>query len=209
MSDDALSRPATSARTALYRNVLMTWAGLFLAAFPSIAAADGEYWGVDVSDSTHSGVLAATRGTWNFGAGYTDYGDGVSANLSLTRQLPIDLGIEGLNLTAGPALGFGGGDLSEVELGLNLGASRYIPTNFGAIFLQASASTNRRNFFLQAQITLSDPGVTFSVSRGGSLDYDETAVTVSKELGDGPVSLRTGYRFVAEEFFVGFSVNTF
>lgn len=180
-----------------------------LVMIPTSTLADGEYWGVDISKSTNGGVLAATRGKWNFGAGYTDYGDGVSASLSLTRQLPLDLGIEGLNLTAGPALGFGGGDLSDVELGLNVGASRYIATDWGAVFLQASGGTNRRNYFLQAQLTLADPGLTFSVSRGASLDYEETSVAVSKRLGNGPVSLRAGYRFVAEEVFVGFSVNTF
>jgi hypothetical protein len=180
-----------------------------LAGLPASSQADGEFWGVDVSESTHGGVLAATRGNWNFGAGYTDYGDGVSASLSLTRQLPFDFGLEGLNLTAGPALGFGGGDLSEIELGLNLGASRYMPTDFGAVFLQASGGTNRQNFFLQAQLTLSDPGLTFSVSRGASLDYNETSVAVSKQLGHSPVSLRAGYRCVAEDIFVGFSVNTF
>ncbi|TNC66574.1 hypothetical protein [Rubellimicrobium roseum] len=180
-----------------------------LAVAPAASRADGEFWGVDVSDSTNGGVLAATRGALNFGAGYTDYGDGVSASLSLTRRLPFDFGVQGLTLTAGPALGFGGGDLSEVALGLNLGTSRYIPFDWGAVFLQASGGTNRRNFFLQAQLTLSDPGLTFSVSRGGSLDYDETSVAVSRSLGDGPVSLRAGYRFIAEDIFVGFSVNTF
>jgi hypothetical protein len=171
--------------------------------------ADGEYWGVDISESTQGGVLAASRGNWNFGAGYTDYGDGVSASLSLTRTLPWTLGIEGLSMSAGPALGFGGGDLSEAELGLNVGIQRYIAFDWGAVFLQASGGTNRKNYFTQAQLTLADPGLTFAISRGASLDYEETSLSVSKQLGDGPVSLRAGYRFNAEEFFVGFSVNTF
>ena len=180
-----------------------------LSLLPAMVWADGEYWGVDVSESTQGGVLAASRGDWNFGAGYTDYGDGVSASLSLTRTLPWTFGIEGLSMSAGPALGFGGGDLSEVELGLNVGIQRYIAFDWGAVFLQASAGTNRQNYFTQAQLTLSDPGITFAVSRGASLDYEETSLSVSKQLGDGPVSLRAGYRFNAEEFFVGFSVNTF
>ena len=171
--------------------------------------ADGEYWGVDVSESTQGGVLAASRGDWNFGAGYTDYGDGVSASLSLTRTLPFDFGVEGLSLSAGAALGFGGGDLSEVELGVTGSVQRYIAFDWGAVFLQASAGTNRQNYFTQAQLTLSDPGVTFALARGASLDYEETSLSVSYELGDGPVSLRAGYRLHAEEFFVGFSVNTF
>ena len=180
---------------------------LVLAAAP--AWADGEFWGVDVSESTQGGVLAASRGPWNFGAGYTDYGDGVSASLSLTRTLPFDFGVEGLSLSAGAALGFGGGDLSEVEAGVTASAQRYIGFDWGAVFLQASAGTNRQNYFTQAQLTLADPGVTFAISRGASLDYEETSLSVSKQLGDGPVSLRAGWRFNAEEIFVGFSVNTF
>ncbi len=180
-----------------------------VALLPAMVLADGEYWGVDVSESTQGGVLAASRGDWNFGAGYTDYGDGVSASLSLTRTLPWTFGIEGMSISAGPALGFGGGDLSEVELGLNVGIQRYIAFDWGAVFLQASAGTNRQNYFTQAQLTLSDPGLTFAISRGASLDYEETSLSVSKQLGEGPVSLRAGYRLNAEEFFVGFSVNTF
>ncbi|EYD76381.1 hypothetical protein Rumeso_02045 [Rubellimicrobium mesophilum DSM 19309] len=154
-------------------------------------------------------MLAASRGNWNFGAGYTVYGDGVSASLSLTRTLPWTFGVEGLSMSAGPALGFGGGDLSEVELGLNVGIQRYIAFDWGAVFLQASAGTNRKNYFTQAQLTLADPGLTFAISRGASLDYEETSLSVSKQLGDGPVSIRAGYRFNADEVFVGFSVNTF
>lgn len=182
---------------------------LALALASTDALADGEYWSVDVSKTTNSGVLAAQRGLWNFGTDYTDYGEGVSAAVSLTRQLPFDLGVEGLVLSAGPALGFGGGDLSRVEPGVNLGAIRYIPKDWGAVFLQVSGGTNRQNYFSQAQLTLSDPGVTFSIARGASLDYAETSLSVSKEIGDGPVSLRAGYRFVTDEVFVGFSVNTF
>lgn len=176
---------------------------------PEVALADGEYWSVDVSERANSGVLAAERGPWTFGADYTDYGDGVAANLSLTRRLPFDFGLEGLNIALGPALGFGGSDLSKVEPGLNFGVSRYIPTDFGAVFLQAAGGTGRWSFFAQTEVTLSEPGVSFSLARGSSLDYEETSIAVRKELGDGPVSLRAGYRFVADEFFVGFSVNTF
>jgi hypothetical protein len=171
--------------------------------------ADGEFWGFDISENTNSGVLAVQRGNYNFGAGYTDYGDGVSASLIATRRLPFDFGIDGLKLSTGPAIGFGGGDLSEPTVSLSLGASRYTPNDWGATFLQVSASTNRRNYFSQAQLTLSEPGVTFSVSRGGSLDYSAASVAISKKIGDGPVSVKVGYRLLTNDFFVGFSVSTF
>ena len=176
---------------------------------PAMARADGEFWAFDISESTRSGVLSASRGEFTFGASVTDYGDGVSAGLSLTRRLPFDFGVEGLSLSAGPALGFGGGDLSEVELGLTVSAQRFVVTDWGSYFLQASGGTIDRNFFLQAQATFEGPDLTVALSRGGSTEYDETSLSLSRQLNDGPVSLRAGYRFQAEEFFVGFSVNTF
>jgi hypothetical protein len=177
--------------------------------FPAPVLADGEYWSIDISDGSRSGVLSATRGDLTFGATVTDYGDGVSAGLSLSRRLPFDFDLAGLNLSLGPALGFGGGDLSELQLGVTASAQRYVVTEWGAYFLQASAGTISRSFFLQAQATFNGPDLTIALSRGGSTDYDETTLSVSRPLGDGPVSLRAGYRFEAEEFFVGFSVNTF
>lgn len=182
---------------------------LVLASLPATGWAGGEFWAIDVSESTRVGVLSASRGEFTFGTSVTDYGDGVSAGLSLTRRIPLDFGVEGLTLSAGPALGFGGGDLSDVELGLTASAQRFVPTEWGSYFLQASVGTINRNFFLQAQATFAEPGLTVGLSRGGSTEYDETSLSISKQLGDGPVSLRVGYRFQAEEFFVGFSVNTF
>ena len=182
---------------------------LVVALRPATGLADGEFWAIDVSESTRGGVLSASRGEFNFGASVTDYGEGVSAGLSLTRRIPLSFGIDGLTLSAGPALGFGGGDLSEVELGLTASLQRFVPTEWGSYFLQASVGTINRNFFLQAQATFAEPSLTVGLSRGGSTEYDETSLSISKQLGDGPVSLRAGYRFQAEEFFVGFSVNTF
>lgn len=176
---------------------------------PASAHADGEYWGIDVSESSRDGVLSATRGEFTFGANVTDYGDGVSAGLSLTRRIPLDFGIEGLTLSAGPAVGFGGGDLSEVEFGVTASAQRFVPTDWGSYFLQASVGTIDRSYFFQAQTTFAGPDITMGLSQGGSTEYEETGLSISKRLGDGPVSLRAGYRFQAEELFVGFSVNTF
>lgn len=173
------------------------------------AHADGEYWGVDVSRNTTGGVLSATRGDFTFGASVTDYEDGVSAGLSLMRRLPWNLGIEGLNLSAGPALGFGGGDLSEVKLGLTAGAQRFQPTSWGSYFLQASFGTVDRAFFLQAQTTFAEPGITLGLSRGGSTEYHEASLSISKRLSETPVSLRGGYLLMSDQVFVGFSVNTF
>lgn len=193
---------ATAARSA----VLAAAAASVLA---TAAQADGEYWGVDISSSTTNGVLSATRGDFTFGASVTDYEDGVSAGLSLTRRLPWDLGVEGLTLSAGPALGFGGGDLSEVSLGLTAGVQRYHSTSWGSTFLQASVGSVNRSFFLQAQTTFADPGITIGLARGGSTLYNDASLSISKRLGETPVSLRAGYLLMSNQVFVGFSVNTF
>ena len=164
-------------------------AALILTFPPLLAHADGEFWAIDVSESTRSGVLSASRGKLTFGADVTDYG---SAGLSLTRRIPFDFGIEGLTLSAGPALGLSGDDLSEVELGLTGSAQRLVVTDWGSYFLQASFGTISRNFFLQAQATFEGSDLTVALSRGGSTEYDETSISVSKQLNNGPVSLRAG-----------------
>jgi hypothetical protein len=180
-----------------------------IAFLPACAHADGEYWGIDVSEGTRNGVLSATRGEFTFGATGTDYGDGVSAGLTLTRRIPFNFGVEGLTFAAGPALGFGGGDLSEVEAGVTASAQRFVPTDWGSYFLQASVSSVNQSYFLQAQATAAGPDITLGLSQGGSTEYEETSLSISKQLGDGPVSLRVGYQFQAVAVFVGFSVNTF
>lgn len=197
-----LDRPISAARH-------LAFSAATLVALAGSAHADGEYWGVDVSRNTTGGVLSATRGHFTFGATVTDYEDGVSAGLSLTRRLPWNLGIEGLALSAGPALSFGGGDLSEVKLGVATSAQRWRATSWGSYFLQASVGSINRSFFLQAQTTFADPGITLGLSRGGSTLYNEASLSISKRLGESPVSLRTGYLLMSDRIFVGFSVNTF
>lgn len=189
---------------------LTNFAGaVMLALLPGAVLADGEYWGIDVSGSTTDGVLSAVRGQYTFGAGVTDSGDGASAGLSLSRHIPYDFGIEGLSLSAGPALGFSGDNLSEVEVGVGASVQRYVGTDWGSYFLQASVSTVDRAFFVQVQSTFAEPSLTVGLARGGSTEYDETTLSLSKQLPESPVSLRAGYRFHADEWFVGFSVNTF
>lgn len=187
-------------------------AALLAVLLPGPVRADGEYWSVDVSPSLTSGVLSATRGALTFGANHTDYDGGVSAGLSLARTLPLELGLGGLALSAGPAIGFvfdDAGDLSTPELGMTANLQRWAGTPWGFTFLQANVNTIDRAFFLQAQIGFSEPDLYLALSRGGSTEYQEMSLTVSKGLGDTPLDLRAGYRLLEEEWFVGFSVNTF
>ncbi|MFD1912645.1 hypothetical protein [Halodurantibacterium flavum] len=175
----------------------------------SAALADGIYASVDVSRSSVGGVLSATRGDYTFGMTVTDYDGGISAGLSFTRRLPFNFGVEGLSLSAGPTLGFSGDNLSEVTPGLTASAQRFGNTGWGSYFLQASVGTVNRSFFLQAQTTFAEPGITLGLSRGGSTEYDEASLSISKRLGTSPVSLRAGYLLMSDQVFAGFSVNTF
>jgi hypothetical protein len=181
--------------------------------FPTQGRADGEYWGFDFSESTASGVLSASRGELIFGAGVTDYDGGVSLGLSLSRSLPYTFGVEGLQLSAGAGLGFSyddeAGDFSDPEFGLTASVQRFRPTEFGSIFWQASFSSISLARFAQLQYGLDEPGLTLAVSYGASTEYEETTISVSKRLGDSPISLRTGWRVNAGELFLGFAVNTF
>lgn len=197
-----LTRQATKL---LFQSVLLT-------SLPGVLAADGEYWSLDKSASSTGFVLSATRGEFIFGAGFTDYEDGLSTGVSFSRSLPLNFGVEGLAISAGLAASLtfdDNGEAEAPEFGVTVNIQRYVPTDFGNYFLQANYNTINQAYFLQAQIGFDEPGINLALSTGASTEYNETALTISKRLGDGPVSLRTGYRFDAEEIFVGFSVNTF
>ena len=181
--------------------------------FSASARADGEVWGLDISESSTGGVLSASRGELSFGATVTDYEGGVSAGLSLSRSLPYTFGVEGLQLSAGAGLGFSyddeEGGFSDPKVGLSTGIQRYRSTEFGSIFWQVSFSTISQARFTQLQIGFDEPGLSLAISYGASTEYEETSISVGKRLGESPVSLRAGWRVNAEELFVGFTVNTF
>jgi hypothetical protein len=84
-----------------------------------------------------------------------------------------------------------------------------MPMEFGSLFLLAEGSTIEGSAFALAQLGFSGPDLLFELSHGRSDSYSETTVAISKSIGEGPLDLRTGYWFDAEELFVGFSINTF
>ena len=186
---------------------------LLYSTLPTPGRADGEVWGLDISESSTGGVLSASRGDLGFGATVTDYEGGVSAGLSLSRSLPYTFGVEGLQLSAGGGLGFSYDDeengFSDPKVGLSAGVQRYRPTEFGSIFWQVSFSTISQARFTQLQIGFDEPGLSLAVSYGASTEYEESSISVSKQLRESPVSLRVGWRVNAEEVFVGFTVNTY
>jgi hypothetical protein len=175
----------------------------------SPALADGEFLQLDLSAGTTVAVVSAQRGPLTFSLSYTEADGDRSGRIGATYELPLPTGEALPTARLGPALGLDGPDLSDAEPGLSLVLDRYTATTWGSVYLLADLSTIDAAWFLLAQVGRPEAGLTAELSRGGSDDYTETTFALSRRLGDGPVSLRAGYRFEAEEVFVGLAVNTF
>jgi len=187
-------------------------AGLVCAASPflaSFAYADGEFFQFDFSETTSTGTVSIARGPLTYGANAVAYAGGRTYGLSATYQLPVASQFATLRL--GPSIGYVEEDGTDetFEAGLKFVAERYIPTDFGSIFLLADLNSIDTSWFVLAQLGLAHPGIVVEVSRGESNTYSETSIAVTKKLGDSPANLRVGYRLDAEELFLGFSFNTF
>ncbi|EIE48729.1 hypothetical protein AL036_20170 [Salipiger aestuarii] len=170
----------------------------------SAVQADGSYFQVDLAPDTSDVVAAATRGKLSFGANYSSYENGWSAGSYLARDFAIeDFG----TVKIGPSL-----VISDARDGMGLGAKligeRYEPTSFGFVFLSAQYNTIDNDWFALAQIG-NGQGHSVDLTAGGSDLYSERSLAINYRLGDGPVSLRGGYRFEAEQVFMGLSVNTY
>lgn len=172
------------------------------------AAADGEFLQADIGRRTQSAVATVVRGPFSYGLNFSKYEDGRSGAASVTYALPVNVPA---TLRLGPSLGFQDDkdEDREVTAGLRLVAERYVPTDFGSAYFLGDFSTVNRSWFLLGQVTYAPTSIGIELSRGGSENYHETTLAVQKRLSKGPVSLRLGYKLTSEEFFAGFSINTF
>lgn len=183
---------------------LATVAALALLPFASPAAADGTFFQFDLSETASDAVISVARGRLTFSANWSRYEDGESAGASVTWSIPVEsLG----TFKLGPSLGANSED-DDLELGLKAGFERYQPTSFGHLFMLAEINSIDSGWFGTLQTGFNN-GFGVELSAGGSDTYDATTLAVTHRLGAGPVSLRAGYKFVAQEVFVGLSVNTF
>ena len=185
-------------------------AGIFAAGLHAeYSWADGSFLQADLSPTAAGTVAAVERGQLTYSGVYSDTDGNAAATASLGYRIPLGA-IAALKI--GPSVGatkdkgeaFGG-----PELGLRAAVDRYTPTSFGAVYLLGEVNTIDNAWFSLAQVSLGQTGLSAEVSRGGSDTYDEAALGVNARIGDGPVSLRAGYRLFAEEAFIGVSVNTF
>jgi len=181
--------------------------GLLITGFAAPAAADGEFFQFDLAPDASDAVAAITRGNLNATLGYSTYESGSAANAALTYSLHLG---NVATMKLGPSIGmsFGESGDEEMRVGGKLGLESYIPTDFGHLFLLGEYNTIDSNWFVTAQTGFRS-GFGVELSAGGSDKYDTQSLALTQKLGGGPVSLRAGYKFVAEEMFLGLSVNTF
>ena len=184
------------------RSALLAWAMTALS--PITVQADGTFFQLDLAPNASDAVLGATRGKFSFGANYSTFEGGWSAGLHATRDFVIE---DVATVKLGASLGSSEA-LSGVKLGGKIIVERYQPTDFGFVFLSAQYNTIANDWFALAQI---GDGEKFSVdfTAGGSDTYNEQSIAVNYRLREGPTRLRVGYRFDAQEVFVGLSVNTY
>ena len=172
------------------------------------ALADGYFLQGDLGRENRSVVGALSQGPLTYDMALTDYGTGKSGSASVTYAIPLKAPAV---IKIGPAVGVLDDDDDErdVETGVKLSMERYAATGFGSVYVMGNASTVHQSWFLLGQVTFAPSNVGIELSRGGSETYRETTVTVQNRLGDGPLSLRAGYKIDAEQMFVGLSINTF
>lgn len=188
--------------------LLISVAALCAAGALPAAAADGAFLQTDVSGRTQSFVASVSRGDLSYGLNLSNYADGRSGAVNAAVAFPVE-GVATVRL--GPTIGFKRDDDGErdVEAGARMAIERWTATSFGSTYVLADASTVHRAWFLLGQVTFAPSNWGIELSRGGSDDYHETTLAVQRRIGDGPVSLRLGYKISSEELFAGFSINTF
>jgi hypothetical protein len=181
---------------------------LIAAGLSQAASADGYFLQTDIGGQTQSIVASASRGQLSFSANLTDYDGGRSGAVSAAYAFSLPGSI---TVRAGPTIGFTDEDDEDqdTEVGARAAIDRWSATSFGATYFLAEASTPQHSWFLLSQVTFAPMNVGIELSRGGSEDYHETTLAVQRRIGDGPVSLRLGYKLTSEEIFAGFSINTY
>ncbi|WP_353472719.1 hypothetical protein PVT71_01440 [Salipiger sp. H15] len=180
-------------------------AALVLTACPALA--DGSFMQLEQAETTSGGVLAVTRDRLTYGGVISHWDGGYSVVGSVVYGIDTPIGA---SLKLGPALGgvFSDGEEDDYELGLRVALDRWTATDWGSFYWLAEVNSIDSSWFLLASTGWGDSGFSTELSTGGSDNYHDTTLAVSQRIR-GPVSLRAGYRFDSEEFFVGVSVNTF
>ncbi|QQA44017.1 hypothetical protein [Pelagovum pacificum] len=192
------------------RRGLLTGLSLATAFAASAALADGEFLQLDVAEGGTVGVVGSvTRGDLNYGAVYTGYDGGAALGLSVTATLGWP---EFATVKFGPTLGYDyseSDDETESNYGAKISIERYMPTGFGALYGLAEYNSIDDAYFLLLQPSFGQSGFGMELTSGGSDNYEERAIALTKRFDGTPFTVRAGYKFDSEESFVGFAINTF
>ena len=197
-----------AAAAAWDRAAMAACLGAGLALLPAgTLRADGLFFKTDVSENSVDTVGVMARGPLTFGVNYSDYVGGHSVSLTATYAFPLG---DVATLRVGPSLGraFGDGAEEDWRLGAKLAVDRYQTTGFGYVYLLGEYNTIDNDWYVGAQAGVPS-GWGIEVSAGGSDAYDARTVALTRRIGEGPVTLRAGYKLLAEEAFIGVSINTF
>ena len=179
------------------------------AVMPGRAKADGEFVQLDWSDNgSLDAVLAMTRVPLNYSATYSKYDSGKTVGLSILRLFPLETGG---TVKIGPSFQVSEDDDGDVDslVGVKLGYEHFFALENGSLFALAEVNTIESGYFGLLQFGLGQSGLSIEMSYGGSDTYEETTLALSKRLGDGPMILRGGYKFVSDVAFLGIAINTF
>lgn len=175
---------------------------------PCIAQADGAFLQFDIGAEDYGLVATETRGALSTGLLHNNFANGSDWTLTLLRRVETPLAEHGIGLNMGVAV-----RLSEARsprLGLKAVIDRYTTTSWGSLFLLAEVNTLDAAHFALAQMRFGDTPFGAEISLGGDNDgYSETTGVLTYRWRDSPVSLRAGYKFDSDKYFVGFSINTF
>jgi hypothetical protein len=174
----------------------------------SPAFADGEFSQLDLSQNTQNFSSTISRDAWSIGGNAAKYDGGRSGSIHLTYGVPLG---DIATAHVGPTIGLQTPDNSETDydIGVFAALDRYIAAGFGGVYGLAQASTIDDAWFVLGQFNFTNGGFGLEISSGGSDSYSETTIALQKQLSGTPVSLRSGYKLDTEQYFIGFSFNTF
>ena len=174
---------------------------------PTVASADGEFFQLDASEQSATGVFALERGRLQYALRRSMWDGGYHWNGRVAWKFPLQLGDIPVTFRLGPTGQYNHG--GTWDDGISAVAESYNATSWGGFFALTDLSTIDNSYFVLLQFAHRS-GVTLELSGAGNRDdYEEKAVTLAYRIGRGPFSLRLGRKFEAKETYIGFSINTF
>ncbi|MCA2013550.1 hypothetical protein LCM17_18820 [Cereibacter sphaeroides] len=169
------------------------------------AHADGEFFQADYGDEAQSITATIQRDRVTASLGWSGYVGGHATALWVNYGFQVD-GPTWFRL--GPALRVDQAGVTEA--GVRMALERFTMTDTRTLFLLADANTIQHEFQILGQLGHIPTGLAAELSyQGNDQGFRETTLAGSYRLGDSPFRLRAGYRFNAQEAFIGFSINTF